>query len=57
MPETSTDLVKDLCQRWGGEFAKRPDMPSMSGGPWSRSGPSSPPNPEAGAPTSSQEQK
>jgi hypothetical protein len=57
VPQTSTDLVKDLCQRWGGEFAQRPDMPSMSGGPWSRSGPSSPPNPEAGAPTSSQEQK
>ena len=27
MPETSTDLGKDLCQRWGAEFAKRPDMP------------------------------
>jgi hypothetical protein len=57
VPEMSTNLVKDLCQQWGGEFAKRPDMPSMSGGPWSRSGPSSPPNPEAGAPTGSQEQK
>jgi hypothetical protein len=57
VPETATDLVKDLCQRWGAEFAERPDMPLMSGGPWWRSGPSSPPNPEAGAPTSSQEQK
>jgi hypothetical protein len=45
VPETSTDLVKALCRRWRGEFAKRPDMPSMSGGPRSRSGPSSPPNP------------
>ena len=57
MPETSTDLVKDPDRRWGAEFAKRPAMPSMSGGPWSRSGPSSPPNTEAETPTSSQEQK
>jgi hypothetical protein len=33
VPETSTALVKDLCQRWGAEFAKRPDMPST--GAWS----------------------
>ena len=29
-----TDLEKALWRRWGGEFAKRPGMPSMSGGPW-----------------------
>ncbi len=38
MPETSTDIVKDPDRRSGAEFAKRPDMPSMSGGPWPRSG-------------------
>jgi pimeloyl-ACP methyl ester carboxylesterase len=25
VPETPTDLVKSLCRRWDGEFAKRPD--------------------------------
>jgi hypothetical protein len=24
VPQTSTELVKDLCLRWGAEFAKRP---------------------------------
>jgi hypothetical protein len=37
VPETSTDLVKDPDRWWRAEFAKRLDMPSMSGGPWSRS--------------------
>ena len=50
MPQTSTDLVNDPGRRWGDEFARRPDMPSMIG-------PNSPPNLQAAAPTSSQEQK
>jgi hypothetical protein len=57
VPETSTDLVKDPGQRWGGEFAKRPDMPSMSGEPWSRSGPQLTAEPGSRSPTSSQEEK
>jgi hypothetical protein len=57
VPQTSMDLVKDPGRRWGNEFAKRPDMPSLIGGPWLSSGPKSPPNPQAAAPTSRQEQK
>jgi hypothetical protein len=39
VPQTSTDLMKALCRRWGGEFAKRPAMPPMSGEPWPGVGP------------------
>jgi hypothetical protein len=45
VPQTSTDLMKALCRRRGGEFAKRPAMPPMSGEPWPGSGPRSPPSP------------
>ncbi len=57
MPQTPIDLVEAFRRRWGNELAERPGMPSMSGGPWPGSGPSSPPNPEAGSRTSSQEEK
>jgi hypothetical protein len=33
VPQTSTATAKNLYQQWGGEFAKRPGVPSMSGGP------------------------